>query len=186
MCVFILYQMPFSPQNHVIGVLSRLFRYMFVCMLVCMFVRHKISCKSEISREQIKNIFFKCRKVLRIISFKCDNKILKTSKNIPNKHFKIWKSEGNLRIREQIQDLRSQIWKLISKCQKSVNKISKMFKQKCHNFHLRSSEGHLRVVWGHLRVIWKSVTTKNVFLDIFIICGPISKLFDIWILYINC
>ena len=68
--------------------------------------------KVEYLRKKIwknQNVFKHCRKVLRILSFKCDKKILKTSKDIPKKHFKIWKSEGTLRIWEQIRDLKIEI-----------------------------------------------------------------------------
>ena len=70
-----------------------------------------------------KHLFFNYRKVLRIISFNYSTKILKTSKDIPKKYFKIWKFEWNLRIWEEIQDLRSEIWK-------SKSKISKKLKEK--------------------------------------------------------
>ena len=100
----------------------------------------------------------KCRKALRIFSFKCNKKILKTSKNIPKKHLKIWKFEGNLRAnpRSEIRDLKIEISKKLNtnltfcwtKLSNILETILKIFFKGCHKFHLCSSEGNLKVIWG--------------------------------------
>ena len=108
--------------------------------------------KSAVKVKYISNKIWKnskkiYRKVLWIISFKCNTKILKTSKDIPKKHFKIWKSgkSENLRANPRYE---------IQNRNRNLKKLKK------YQTFFKVSEISFRLIWGlfegHFGVIWWS------------------------------
>ena len=78
-CVFVLYQMSISQKFHVMGVQT-------CFVMCCAYVCHKINNKSEISQFFF---FFYVEKYFRSYRSIAIHFVLKTLKDIPEKHFQI-------------------------------------------------------------------------------------------------
>ena len=100
-CVFVVYQMSISPIFHLMG-----FIVVYLDVRPVLNVRHKISCKSEIYQKQkvknSKNVEKYCGSSRSIVIQNIEKLQNISWKNISKSE----KYEGNLRIWEQIQDLR--------------------------------------------------------------------------------